>query len=171
MRHSKQCIIIMGAPGVGKTSTARQLLETIPKAQWVDADDLWRIHPFEVDNHNKTMVESNIKHIYQSFIDNPNLDTMIFTWVIPHQTLLNNIHKWFNQTDNLTVILTCDKTHYRQRLSQDNRNIKRQLENYDTLHKSYQAMGLPSLDTTHLTINDTVEQIHHLWTSNTPLKG
>lgn len=43
-------IVITGAPGVGKSSVARELLSQLPdKSVWIDTDDLIRVKPWHVD--------------------------------------------------------------------------------------------------------------------------
>lgn len=148
----------MGPPGIGKTSVAKVLYQRINASQYIDADDLWRIHPFIVDDNNKQMVESNIKHLYQTFVDNPNLSHMIFTWVIPHEPLFNLVNEWFHKTDNTFILLTANKAIYHSRLIKDDRDLSI-LNDLPAINANYDKMDVKRIDTTELTIKQIVDTI------------
>lgn len=154
----KKALIVFGHPGIGKTTTCKSLYQTIERSIYIDADDLWRIHPFVLTTHNKNMVENNIKAVYQSFLDNPSLETFIFSWVIPHQDLFNRIKAWFNQTENDFFLLTCDSTSYEQRLINDQRDLSH-LQNEQALRDNYDKMEAHQIDTTDLSIVEVVSAI------------
>jgi phosphoribosylformylglycinamidine (FGAM) synthase PurS component len=154
----KRALIVLGHPGIGKTTTCKALYQTIEHSLYIDADDLWRIYPFTVSNENKRMVENNIKAVYQSFLDNPTLETFIFSWVIPHPDLFKRIKEWFNQTENNFFLLTCDSAHYRQRLINDKRDLSH-LENEQSLRDNYSKMDTHQINTTHLSIVEVVNSI------------
>lgn len=143
----------MGLPGVGKTQTSLHLYRQIQHSQYIDADELWRIHPFIVDEHNKEMIESNIKHLYQGFINNPNLETLLFSWVIPNEYLYHSIQDWFSQTENTFVLLHCDAKEYKKRLISDNRNLE-QINRAEQINQQYRNMNIHRIDTTTLSINE-----------------
>ena len=77
-------VLLGGAPGIGKTTTARRLMEFAQAGpdlvQWVDVDALWFHRPWRVDERTKAMVHANIRavadHAAQAGVDVP-----LITWV------------------------------------------------------------------------------------------
>jgi predicted ABC-type ATPase len=61
-------VFIGGAPGVGKSRIASELLGRLDHCVWLDRDDLWRMHPFLVNDTTKNMVEHNIQFVLRSFV-------------------------------------------------------------------------------------------------------
>lgn len=148
-------IILMGLPGVGKTTTATSLFHQSTRVQLLDADSLWRINPFEVSTDNKTMVEANIKDVYRNFCHNPSLDTIIFTWVIGSLELFQHTKEWFDQTDNIYIQLTCSSVEYERRLVQDHRSLAH-LDREAQLRSNYNQMDIYTIDTTNQSVEDIV---------------
>ena len=54
-------VFIGGAPGVGKSTVANELLSRAGNSVWLDGDDLWRVQPFIVNEVTKDMVEKNME--------------------------------------------------------------------------------------------------------------
>lgn len=56
-----------GAPGVGKTTVARRLLDLVQAGQqlvqWLDVDSLWQHQPWRVDERMTTMVRANLRAV------------------------------------------------------------------------------------------------------------
>lgn len=77
-------VLLGGAPGVGKSAAARELLRVAAKSnrlvQWVDVDNLWMHQPWRVDEPMKSMVQGNLRAV----LANANLasvDILVVTWV------------------------------------------------------------------------------------------
>ncbi|MBR7837800.1 hypothetical protein KDL01_31285 [Actinospica durhamensis] len=77
-------VMVGGAPGVGKSSAARRLLELAeggPKlVQWVDVDCLWLHQPWRVDDRTKAMVHANIRAVADHAAQ-AGVDILVITWV------------------------------------------------------------------------------------------
>jgi chloramphenicol 3-O-phosphotransferase len=73
-----------GAPGVGKSSAARRLLEFAqggPRfVQWVDVDYLWLHRPWRVDERTTGMVHANIRAVADHAAQ-AGVDDLVITWV------------------------------------------------------------------------------------------
>ena len=78
----KPLIIIHGPMGVGKTSVCRYALERLDHAAWLDGDWCWTMHPWSFSERNRAMVLSNITHVLTGFLENPEFDIVLFSWVI-----------------------------------------------------------------------------------------
>ncbi len=154
----KQTIILIGLPGVGKSTTGKHLYSQLPRSQYVDGDDLWRIHPFEVTDINKEMVEHNIKSVYQGFLKNRLLQYFIFSWVVANHELLHKITTWFKDTNPVIVLLECNKGTYIHRLQEDQRDLSI-LDRYEEMQSNYNEMDVHRVDTTDKSIPDIIKEI------------
>lgn len=154
----KQTILLIGLPGVGKTTTGKHLYSELPRSQYVDGDDLWRIHPFEVTDINKQMVEHNIKSVYQGFQKNTSLQYFIFSWVVANHDLLHKITTWFKDTNPIIVLLECNKETYIHRLQEDHRDLSI-LQRYENMQDNYKKMDVHRIDTTYKSIPDIIKEI------------
>jgi|SRR6185312_14655543 len=73
-----------GAPGIGKSTVARRLLELAGHGsnlvQWVDVDSLWLHQPWRVDARMTTMVQSNLRAVADHAAQ-AGIDVLVITWV------------------------------------------------------------------------------------------
>ena len=73
-----------GAPGVGKSSVARRLLELAASGpellQWVDVDALWLHQPWRVDERMTTMMQANLRAV-AGHAARAGVDILLITWV------------------------------------------------------------------------------------------
>jgi len=113
-------IFMGGAPGVGKTAVARELLGLLDNCVWLDADDLWRMNPFVVNEHTKDMIEKSIQYLLNSYIEH-GFSYIIFAWVLHSdyivQGLLNGIGDCEYTFRHFTLL--CDETTLKERISAD----------------------------------------------------
>ena len=90
----KNLIIVGGTAGVGKTTTCRELQKILPRNVFLDGDWCWDMRPFLVTGETKKMVESNIAHLLNNFLDCSEFENVIFCWVLhqqkSHRRLLTN---------------------------------------------------------------------------------
>ncbi|XFA99045.1 AAA family ATPase [Candidatus Izemoplasma sp. B36] len=155
----KKTIVIYGVPGVGKTTLGKRLFKKIDQSMLVDADDLWRINPFTVNDNNKRMVEENIKSVYNNFKENPELETFIFLWVIPNINVYNLVNNWFD--DATFIQLQVDSATYKIRLDKDNRDSF-DFEKYIELFKNYKDIPGIQIDTSNKDIDRLINEIKNL---------
>jgi chloramphenicol 3-O-phosphotransferase len=77
-------VLLGGAPGIGKTTTARRMMEFAQAGpdlvQWVDVDALWFHRPWRVDERTKAMVEANIRAVADHAAQ-AGVDVLLITWV------------------------------------------------------------------------------------------
>ena len=117
---SKRLIFIGGAPGIGKSTVARLLLNDLKDCVWLDGDDLWRMHPFIVNDNTKIMVEKNIRFVLNSFIQ-ARFSYILFTWVLHLDSIIDAILNGMDQTgyDFVHFTLVCDEKTLKERLLMD----------------------------------------------------
>lgn len=87
----KKLYLIGGAMGAGKSAVGRELNKLANKSVWLDGDDLWRMNPFTVSDSTKLMVMANIRAVINNFLACPDIECVIFTWVMHEQGIIDDI--------------------------------------------------------------------------------
>lgn len=77
--------------GAGKSAVGRELNRLANKSVWLDGDDLWRMNPFTVSDSTKLMVMANIRAVINNFLACPDIECVIFTWVMHEQGIIDDI--------------------------------------------------------------------------------
>lgn len=76
--------LLGGAPGVGKTATARECLGLSAGGsalvQWIDVDALWAHQPWRVNDTMIAMLQSNLRAVIEHAAD-ADVDLLLVTWV------------------------------------------------------------------------------------------
>jgi broad-specificity NMP kinase len=141
----KDLYLIGGTMGVGKTTTCRILEQKLNHSVFLDGDWCWDMHPFQVTEETKRMVEENICFLLNNFIRCSAYEKIVFCWVMHRQAILDDILSRL-ETENCrihVISLVCGEQALRVRLRKDvdagireeavvQRSIER-LPLYDTL--------------------------------------
>ena len=83
-------VFIGGAPGVGKSTVVTELFAQIDRSVWLDGDDVWRMHPFMVNDATMQMVERNIQFVLRSFLKT-GFSCILFTWVLHQDSIVKRL--------------------------------------------------------------------------------
>ena len=76
----KRLLIIIGPNAVGKTTTAKYLVEKLPKTVYVDSDWCRYMNPFLLTDITKEVVKENIYCLLRNYLTCEEIDTIIFTY-------------------------------------------------------------------------------------------
>lgn len=166
LKH-RNIIIINGTMGVGKTSLCKILNKRMENSVWLDGDWCWQIQPFNPNEENKIMVEDNIRHLLLNFCKNSQIDHIIFSWVISSQILLDRILSWFSSENYKIYVITLMASDeiLSNRIKKDISLGLRQdtiLESSLEKKKLYKAMDTIKLNTSDLTLEETLNQIFEI---------
>src|SRR5690242_8721514 len=73
-----------GAPGIGKSTVARRLLEIAEGGphlvQWIDVDSLWLHQPWRADERMTAMMRANLRSV-AGHAKRAGVDVLLITWV------------------------------------------------------------------------------------------
>lgn len=156
----KKLILINGTMGVGKTTLCQELYRKLNAAVWLDGDWCWKMHPFVVSEENKMMVQDNIKYLLSNYLKNSSFTYIIFSWVIHRddifELILNDLQEFDFELYKITLI--CSEEALTKRMEDGGRKpdgIKKSIERLAL----YEKMNTLQIDTTHLTISNTMEHV------------
>ncbi len=155
----KKFILLYGPPGIGKTTVGRKLQEELEKSMFLDVDNIWDINPFNVNDDNIQMVESNLEFLIRNFSKNPSLDYMICVWLIQTEQSFEFMKKISKDIEErFFVRLTCDKNILKSRMIDDNRH-QVNIDYSMYLHDRFKPLEDKLIDTSSIGISDVVAEI------------
>lgn len=160
----KKLIIINGTMGVGKTATSRELNKKLNNSVWLDGDWCWMMNPFTVNDENKDMVIKNITYLLRNFLINSSFEYVIFNWVIHYEDIFNLLLQSLRDLkfEVIKITLLCSEETLKKRILND---VKLNLRDGEELSTSlerlelYKNMNTVKIDTTNISINETVDKI------------
>ena len=99
---------------------AKELFKTLDNAVWLDGDDLWRMHPFIVNDETRKMVEDNIVYVLNAFI-RAHYSYIIFTWVLHQDGIAHSLLERLDTAgcDFAHFTLVCDEKTLIKRMASD----------------------------------------------------
>ena len=137
----KTLIFVNGPMGVGKSAVCRELLKLLTPGVYLDGDWCWNMNPFRVTDETRAMVLDNITAMLSRFLACPELEYVLFGWVMNRpeiaQTILNQL-----KLDGVKVFqytLLCTEETLRYRLGQD---IQAGLRGADILERGVSYLPL-----------------------------
>lgn len=122
---SVELVLLGGAPGVGKSTVARELLTLVATGdrlvQWIDVDDLWQHRPWRVDETTRTMLHGNLRTVLAN-ADAGGVDIAVVTWVFQSRQMQELVRDLAPSGIAVrTIQLRADTECWRQRFESDQR--------------------------------------------------
>lgn len=163
----KHLYVIGGTMGVGKTTVCRILKEQLDRSVFLDGDWCWDMHPFQVTEETKRMVQENIRFLLNNFLSCTAYDHVIFCWVLHQQQILDELMERL-QTEACKVhliSLVCTSEELERRIRKD---VEAGIRDKDAAARSrarlrcYEQLNTRKLDVTALTPEETAEEILRL---------
>ena len=160
----KNLIIVGGTAGVGKTATCRELQKILPRNVFLDGDWCWDMRPFVVTGETKKMVQGNIGHLLDSFLDCSEFENVIFCWVLHEQKILDDLIARLDH-NGCTIYcfsLVCNKRALSERLSHDIAGGKREpdiIERSVARIRLYDALDTVKIDVSTISPADAAKRI------------
>lgn len=121
----KKIILVLGANGVGKSTTSEILLQKLAKCAFIDADWCRAINPFPFTDATKNAVSDNIYSLFKNYLLGEDIEFIIFPYGFhgERKQIFEQVLRRLRQ-DNIAfelypIILKCDREE----------NIKRAIKN------------------------------------------
>ncbi len=118
-----QIVLPGGAPGVGKSTTARELLRFAASGsvfvQWVEVDALWAHQPWRMDKVTVEMLHANLTAVMSNAAAAA-VDVLIVTWVFQNTAMQDLLRRLAPEGSHIsTVQLRLSEASWRHRFTAD----------------------------------------------------
>ena len=163
-RPDKHLYIVGGTMGVGKTATCLCLNRRLPNSVFLDGDWCWFMHPFQVTEETKKLVQDNIGFLLNQFLQCSAYDNVVFCWVLQEQSILDDLLARLNTANCAVhlVSLVCEQQALIRRIQKD---VDAGIRAADTLERSvarlpfYASLRTDLLDVTDITPEEAAAAI------------
>lgn len=163
----KKLIFICGPNGVGKSSTGRELINYIENSAFVDSDLCALRNPF-INPEGIDIGRQFMQFMLTKYMESSLYESVIWAYGFHGHRKANFVEIMMElrqlkiEFDFIPIILTCDLDENVKRMKCDNRDetrIDRAIKNTRIIYHEY---PFPSIDTTKLTLTETVYEIKRL---------
>jgi adenylate kinase family enzyme len=161
----KKLILICGANGVGKSTVSRALLEAVERSACIDSEYCCAIHPFELTADTIQLFRANITALMINCFCSATIQTVIFPYGFHgprreiYQGVLDELREQGIRYEFCPVILECEYNENVDRMRKDKRTEDRIQRALKQTRHIYDHYDYPRIDTTHLSVSETVEEI------------
>jgi len=83
-------VLIGGPPGVGKTTLLKHLPRGFERCACLDADDAWRVHPFEVTDATGPIFMRNVVAVLRGYLE-AEVPFVFLTWVLARPEMIDRV--------------------------------------------------------------------------------
>jgi cytidylate kinase len=167
----KTLIFIVGPNGVGKSTTCVHLHTRLLRSSLVESEWCRRINPFELTPEVERLAQDNMTALLRSYLRCSLVDYVIVCYGLhgPRRRIFDSVMSGLGDVELrlLPVVLTCDREESVRRMLLDGRDAAR-IERALQTRSSYEATGYSSIDTTCLTVEETVDRILELLQTGPP---
>lgn len=159
----KTLYLIGGPMGVGKTTIGEVLSTKLLKSTFLEGDYGWKGIPFVLNDENKKKVLANVIEMVNDAFKT--YENVVLAWVMDEQWIIDSIINGLNEKfiDVVSISLIARPYVIKNRLKEDFRSGKRQddgvIERSLKRLPLYEKLNTRKIDTTYLTIDETVEMI------------
>ena len=164
----KQLIVIIGPNGVGKSTTAKKIVEQCENTAFVDSDWCRYMNPFDFTETTKHTIVDNIYCLLHNYLSCSDINTVVFTygWHGERKEIyasaiekLRNDSLDFKET---IIILKCTKDENIRRAIKDGRDEIRVQRGMEMTFSFYDEYDYPCIDTTDMTAEQVAFKIKRL---------
>ncbi len=117
----KKVILLSGPYGVGKTTLANNLVNSLNNSVMFDGEWAWfQGNNWNFTKENKKMALDNICYVLNNFLKNPDFNIIIFSWVLhryeDHNFIINSLEQTGILFDLFDISLIADEDTLKKRL-------------------------------------------------------
>lgn len=161
----KRLIVIVGPNAVGKTTTAKHLVEMLPKTAYVDSDWCRCMNPFQFSEITKQTVTNNMYDLLYNYLRCTEIENVVFTysWHGERKEIYDNLMCRLRneriQFEEKIIVLKCSKEENIKRAEMDGRDCTRIQRGMRNTFSFYDSYDYPIIDSTKLTSNEAANRI------------
>lgn len=160
--------LIVGPNAVGKTTTAKCLVDKLPKTAYVDSDWCRYMNPFQFTEITKQIVAKNMYDILHNYLVCEEIENIIFTysWHGERKEIYDNLISQLKsdeiEFEEKIVVLKCSEEENISRAEKDGRDRARIERGMKNTFSFYDAYDYPSIDSTKMEASKVAEEIIEL---------
>ena len=164
----KRLVVIVGPNAVGKTTTAKCLVDKLPKTAYVDSDWCRFMNPFPFTEVTKKTVTKNMYDILCNYLVCEEIENVIFTysWHGERKEIYDKLISEFRSNEikfeEKILVLKCTKEENISRAEKDGRDRTRMERGMKNTFSLYDEYDYPSIDSTNMSTNEVAERIIEL---------
>ena len=164
----KRLVVIVGSNAVGKTTTAKSLVDKLPKTAYVDSDWCRFMNPFQFTEVTKQTVTKNLYDILRNYLVCKEIENVIYTysWHGERKEIYDNLISQLKsdeiEFEEKIIILKCSEEENINRAEKDGRDRTRIERGLKNTFSFYDVYDYPSIDSTNMSTNEVVERIIEL---------
>lgn len=164
----KRLVVIVGPNAVGKTTTAKCLVDKLPKTAYVDSDWCRFMNPFQFTEITKQTVAKNMYDILRNYLICKEIENVIFTysWHGERKEIYDNLIIQLKsdeiEFEEKIVVLKCSEEENISRAEKDGRDRTRIERGVKNTYSFYDRYDYPSIDSTNMSTNEVAEKIIEL---------
>jgi shikimate kinase len=83
-------VLIGGPPGIGKSTVLRHVERAFERCACLDADDAWRVRPFEVTPETGPLFMRNVQEVLRGYLE-AGVPLVVLTWVLANPELIKRL--------------------------------------------------------------------------------
>lgn len=161
----KKLIVLFGPNGVGKSTAARALMERCPNTAYMDAGWCQSINPFELTPATKRTVTDNLHCLLRNDLRCPEIQAVVWPYSLHgerraiYEDVIQRLIADKLDLQLYPIVLKCSMEENLRRCAQDGRDRERTERDILNTFALYDEMDLPILDTTDLTVEQTVDKL------------
>ena len=165
----KKLIFIHGPNGVGKSTLCKALYSIIKNSAWLESEWCRMTNSFTFDNEIIEMVERNISFMLRSYLECSSLEYVIFNYGFhgPRRQIFDKVMNNLSDIkyEFVPITITCSYKENRARMIKDGRDEER-INRALSVRNLYDGLEYPAIDTTHLSVEETVFIIEEILKRN-----
>ncbi len=161
----KQLIVIIGPNGVGKSTTAQNIVAQCEKCAYVDSDWCRAINPYKFTKLTKQTVTENIYCLLHNYLTCEDINTVVFTysWHGERKEIYDSVIARLKseeiEFEKVIIILKCSMAENIRRETEDDREESRINRGIEKTFSFYDGYNYPCIDTTSMDPLQVAKQI------------
>ena len=171
----KRLLTIVGPNGVGKSTTAKMIVQKRAYTAFVDAEWCRCVNPFGFNESTKQTVFDNIYCLLHNYLCNNEIDTVIFAYgwhgerKCIYDKVIDKLEKSGISFQETVIVLKCSESENIKRCIADCREEERIKRGMEKTFNFYEELDYPYIDTTNMTPDEVAEHIISLMQQQAPL--
>lgn len=168
----KKLVVIVGPNGVGKSTTAEAFMRCHEKCAYIDSDACRAINPFTLTPATKKAVTENIYCLIKNYLLCDDIDIVVFPYSFhgERKEIFDAVVKQLMDDsiafDMILIVLKCSLEENIRRAESNGRDKERIDRGIRNTFHFYDNFNGHSIDTTNLSTEEVVSQIHTIITAN-----